>query len=225
MKLVSALLCKNEAATDRYLQRVLERCLSFSDAVLVLDDRSTDATAKVASSLGCRVFGRSVLLEPAWGTETPARRELWELAAREAGDGWVLFCDADMLLHGDPRPLCYSRAVNAWAFILYDVWSEDEQFYRSDGYWQAHRAPRPWLFRPSAVPEGWTAQWSGRGIHCGHAPVNFPLQLAIAPPTNYFWLHLAYAKAEHRLAKHRQYMEQAAHLSPQELAHANSICE
>ena len=55
--LVSALLCKNEA--DRYLGRVIRRCQEFSDKVVVLDDRSTDATAQVAKDLGAEVRGRS----------------------------------------------------------------------------------------------------------------------------------------------------------------------
>ena len=71
MKLVTAILAKHEAAPDRYLARVVERCRTFSDAVLLLDDRSTDGTAKLASSLGCQVRTRSVLHEPAWARKPP----------------------------------------------------------------------------------------------------------------------------------------------------------
>src|ERR1041385_9472163 len=85
--LISALLVKNEA--DRYLERVLRRCLEFSDKVLVLDDRSTDRSAQLATDLGCLVKGRSILAGDAWGKEAPARAELWDWASQEAGDGWM----------------------------------------------------------------------------------------------------------------------------------------
>jgi glycosyltransferase involved in cell wall biosynthesis len=74
--LVSAILAKNEAA--RYLPQVLLRCNEFSDRVLVLDDRSTDETAEVAHTAGALVRQRSILKDPAWGKESPARIELWK---------------------------------------------------------------------------------------------------------------------------------------------------
>ena len=108
-KLVTALLVKNEA--DRYLRRVLQCCWKFSDAVLVLDDRSTDNSVQLAKDLNCQVRIRGSLTGEAWGKEALARAELWDWAAEEAGDGWVLICDADMLLHGDPRPLTHPRPL------------------------------------------------------------------------------------------------------------------
>ena len=139
MKLATAILAKHEAAPDRYLARVVERCCTFSDAVLLLDDRSTDGTAKLASSLGCQVRTRSVLHEPAWGQETPARVELWDWGVTVARDldpanAWLLICDADMLLHGDPRPLGLSWDAGAWAWPLADLW-DDETRFREDGPW------------------------------------------------------------------------------------------
>lgn len=216
--LVSALLARNEA--DRFLRPVLERCLSFSDTVLLLDDRSTDATPQIAQELGCQVRTRSVLLDPAWGHESAARKELWDWGVAEAKDGWLLICDADQILHGDPRPLTEAWDVNAWAFPLYDAWSATH--YRADGFWQAHLRPRTWMFCPSRVPEGWVAQWDPRGIHPGHAPANFPTMAACAPP-DYYWEHLAYSSPELRAKKHRQYLDQKDLLMPGELAHAESI--
>jgi len=219
MRLVSALLVKDEA--DRYLRRVIARCQEFSDKVLVLDDGSTDDTARVAKEMGCLVKQRS---QPgAWGNEAPARAELWDRAAKCAGpDGWVLFCDADMLLVGDPRPLCRSWDVNAWAFVLYDLWSETE--YRSDGFWKAHEHPRPWLVRPGASWAEYSA-FVGRGIHAGHIPPGFPLHPAVAPQDAYHWLHLAYCKKPDRLLKFERYKTVWSQLNEFEQRHAASIID
>lgn len=222
MTLVSALLVKNEA--DRYLARVLQHCRQFSDAVLMLDDRSTDGSAQIARDLGCQVKERSILKDTAWGHEAPARAELWDWAAKEAGDGWVLICDADMLLEGNPRELIDTWDVGAWAFILWDCWDGEHQA-RVDGPWiHGPLTPRPWLFRPSVCVDG-PPQWSTRGLHCGHAPANLCGVVGVAPPEQYYWRHLAYAKRDDRVRKHTQYLEKAHLLSEFERMHAMSIAD
>lgn len=221
-RLVTAVLARNEAGPDRYLTRVLERCQQFSDAVVVLDDRSTDGTAKLCRDAGCEVKVRSALDARAWGNEAAARSELWGLACGRAPgrDDWILFCDADMELRGDVRGLTLTRELNAWAFPLYDLWSDT--VYRSDQYWRGHETPRVWMVAPNRVPRGWAPTWNARGVHCGHIPENFPVMAAVAPPDCY-WLHWAYAKPEHRQAKYEQYVAQGHQLSPAERAHVESI--
>lgn len=220
MKLVSAILAKNEAARD--LERVIRTLLPYS-TVCLLDDRSQDDTAKIARTLGCVVKERSVLKEPAWGAEGPARAELWDFAAKEAGDGWVLFCDADQILVGDPRPFTLSWESNTVAFPLYDCW-ESETTFRADGYWTAYQIARPWMVRPSMVPEGWTPQWNRQGLHVGHLPGNWVTICPIVTDSVH-WLHLGYLTAERRAAKHKQYLGKRELLTPQEQAHAESILD
>lgn len=215
-KLITAILVKNEA--DRYLERVLTRCLSFSDEVLVLDDGSTDGSDRLAWRLGCRVHPRKGT--GMWGNEAPARAELWEWGREMAGDdGWLLICDADMLLHGDPRPLTLSTQVNAWAWKLWDLW-DDEHRYRCDGYWMGHLHPRIWMVKPNAM---WNvgAEWPDRGLHTGHFPLNFPYNTGVRD--DFGWLHLAYLDPEHREQKLQQYLAKADQLTPFEKAHAMSI--
>jgi hypothetical protein len=216
--LVTALLVKNEA--DKYLERVLRRCLEFSDKVIVLDDGSTDGSDRIAWRLGCEV--KPWTGETMWGTESPARAALWDWGAREAGDGWLLICDADMELVGDPRPLTLSRQHTAWAWVLYDMWTPKE--YRKDGYWQGHTVPRTWMFKPSAMGNE-APIWPDRGLHTGHAPCNFPYDTGILDNHQYYWVHLGYATPELREAKYQQYLSKQDQLSAFELAHASSIMD
>jgi len=218
MRLVTALLVKDEA--DRYFPRVLQRCLSFSDEVLVLDDGSTDDTVKIATELGCLVKQRPK--SGMWGNESPARAELWERGTKCAQDGWLLICDADMLLEGNPRDLIDTWEVSAWAFVLWDCWDGEHQA-RVDGPWAiGPQTPRPWLFRPSVCVNG-APQWSGRGLHAGHCPVNLCGVVGVVPPDEYYWKHLSYLSREDRVRKHAQYLGQSAHLTEFEKAHAASI--
>lgn len=216
---------RNEAAPDRYLRAVLARCLSFSDTVVCLDDRSTDDTPDIAREMGCIVRVRDERSVPAWGTEASARKELWDFACEHATDedSWVLINDADQELVGDVRGLCESDEVNAWCFALYDMWSATE--YRTDGPWQAHFHARPWLFAPKRVPSGWTADWRVRNMHTGHYPPNLPMRVGVAPSDTYHWLHWSYANPVHRQRKFDQYASVRHQLSPSEWAHAESIIQ
>ena len=222
MKLVAAILARNEAGPDRYLERVITRCREFSDTVVLLDDNSTDRTPQIAERMGCVVRTRSAT-DHAWGKEASARKELWEFASEYATDAnsWILVNDADQILVGDIRGLCQTREANTLCFTLYDLWSETE--YREDEFWRGHLNHRPWAFSPHRVPDGWVPEWNTAQIHTGHSPINFPMVPLIAPPDAYYWKHYSYARPEHRQAKYAQYMAQANQLNPAQYAHAQSI--
>ena len=211
VKCVGALLVRNEAASGRYLQRVLDNAKQFCDELVVLDDASTDDTVAVCKAAGATVHER----EQGggwWGGagrgESPARAALWLLAAAAAGPtGWVLVQDADMELMGitprDFRRLLAATNVNSWAWPLYDCWDSEEQM-RVDGYWQAHLAPRVWLARAFPTP-GFSPSWGDREIHSGHLPMNYVIYSGLAPP-GMVWRHLGYVEKHHRLAKHKNYV-------------------
>src|SRR5437899_1513222 len=124
LKLVTAILVKNEEG--RYLERVLARCSGFSDSILVLDDHSTDRTPEIAESFPKVLLKHRPHADAAWGAESSARQELWERGAKLAKDGWLLICDSDMILHGDPRPLCLSWEAMSWAWTLRDLWDSED---------------------------------------------------------------------------------------------------
>lgn len=224
MKLITALLVRNEAGPERYLRRVLATCQKWSDNIVVLDDGSTDDTPKVCADFGALVKTREHSPQ-AWGNEASARQELWELAMTQVEDvnSWILIADADMEFVGNPRELCLAKDCNSWATVLYDMWSETE--YREDEYWVGHRTPRIWLVNPARVPAGWTPQWNPRGVHCGHLPANWPAFVNIAPPDKYYYLHRAYQNPIHRKAKYEQYKSTFHLMSDHERRHAESIIQ
>lgn len=214
---------RNEAAPDRYLHRVLENMRARSDAILILDDHSTDDTPVMCAPYADFMFYRMGGV-PAWGAEATAREELWRLATVTAAPGdWLCFWDADMLLSRDPRPLMGTTALNTWCWPLYDLW-DSEETYRADGHWQGHRHPRAWMVRPHDVPAGWAPTWTARGMHCGHLPSNWPLRAGVAPD-DYYWRHYSFCTPDHRAVKHAQYLSQRDQLSPGERAHAESILD
>lgn len=203
--IVGAVLARNEA--DRYLRRVLTNVASLCDAIVVLDDNSTDATPDIAKE-----FGATVLQTGSsggwWGAaEAPARAQLWAATVAAAGpSGWVYVADADHELIGctraDLRALARASHVNSWAWPLYDCWDSDTT-HRVDGFWQAWRTPRPWMAR--AVPEpDWTPSWSRQGLHVGHFPSNYPFKVGVAPGAV---KHLGYIKLSDRQIKARRYLD------------------
>jgi glycosyltransferase involved in cell wall biosynthesis len=223
MRLISAILAKDEAGPDRYLRRILNRCKDFSDDVVVLDDRSTDGTTELAAEFGAIVKVRDTLDARAWGNEGSARAELWEFASTFATewDDWILVCDADQYLMGDIRGLCLTRECNSIALPLYDLWDSEVTF-RSDEFWKAHTVPRLWCFAPNRVPQGWVPEWSTRGVHPGHCPTNWPAVPLTAPP-GIHWLHYGWMQPDHRKQKYEQYKSTSHLLSPFERAHVESI--
>lgn len=222
-KLFAAILTRNEGSRDRFLSAVLARCTQICDEIVVLDDGSTDQTVETCKGFGAEVTIRDAHVPRAWGEEASARAELWDLAtARCTEKDWILVADADMVLHGDPRPLMASRDVNAWAWRLYDVWSE--KHFRDDQYWQGHNHARVWMVAPKRVPNGWTPSWERTGLHVGHIPPNLPM-IAGLPPPDIYWLHLAFSRPDLRQKKAEQYLSKSHLLSEHEIAHAKSILE
>ncbi len=205
--IVGAMLARNEAAPDRYLERAIKNAQSFCDSVVVVDDGSIDDTVKVCRELDCGVIMRQG--EGFWSSdEAPARAQLWELAVENVDEaGWIYFFDADHELLGitqqDFAATCRADHVNAWAFPLWDCWNSDKK-HRTDSYWQAWKTPRPWLVK--ATPhDGFEGAWKRSGLHVGHIPDNYPIQAAEAP-CGAAIRHLGYVRESHRIDKAQRYL-------------------
>lgn len=204
--IVGALLVRNEAASDRYLRRTLANLAHFCDGIVVVDDHSTDDTRAICQQAEKVVAVEDALSAPGWWhkDETTVRVQLWQLAAQH-GD-WVYISDADHELMGitprELRKLCDSTTVNAWACPLWDCWDSPD-LHRVDTFWVAWAHPRAWLFRTK--PTGFVPSWTGRQIHAGHAPQNFPGPVGLMPNGSGI-RHLGYVRPEHRIAKAEKYL-------------------
>jgi hypothetical protein len=203
--IVGGLLCRNEA--NRYLRRAVENALHFCGHVVAVDDASTDGTRGVLAEYpGVEIVAQEGT-EGYWGhDERPLRKLLWERAAAKAGDdGWIYVFDADHelldLTAEQFAVLTRSKVVNAWGWVLWDCW-DDENLHRTDGYWQAWHTHRPWLVRAKPKP-GFVPEWPERQIHVGHFPANYPYIMGLAPGGI---RHLGYVKQEDREKKAEKYL-------------------
>lgn len=218
MRCVAAILARNEER--RYLRETIQHLQPLCTDILLLNDGSTDRTPQLAWDMGCQVKDRSG--GPMWGQESGARQELWSWGSEVCGDGWLLICDADQELIAPKdvwEGMLTSWYTTAWSFPLCDTWDSPTQ-HRTDGFWQGHLHPRPWLFKPGDCKD---QQWSERGIHTGHSPLgNWYHSVA---PESVYWKHRGWEKPEDRAEKVLRYQQAADQLSPYEAAHLASVLE
>ena len=118
---------------------------------------------------------------------------------------WILSLDADEIFENSfasgVKDLVNSNLdVDGYSFRLYDFWNEDS--YREDQYWYAHKFFRMFLIR---YQENFNYIWKETNQHCGRIPYNcYDLNNALS---NYRLKHLGWAREEDRLTKFKRYME------------------
>ncbi len=109
MKVVAAIPCHNE---ERYIVDVVARSLSHVDAVIVVDDGSTDSTARNAEAQGASVVRHPTNQGPGAAVATGFS------AALEAGADVVVTLDGDGQHNPDEIPLLSSPIVEGQADIV-----------------------------------------------------------------------------------------------------------
>ncbi|MEW6726099.1 MAG: glycosyltransferase [Bacillota bacterium] len=201
-RITLAMLVRNEAG--RYLERVLKHAARYVDSAVILDDASDDNTVEV-----CRTALGHILLtlvsngEPSFSNEIVLRKQLWNLAVGTDPD-WILVLDADEIFEDravqELRGLAANPGVEVYSFRLYDMW--DEQRYREDAYWTAHRYHRPFMVR--YVP-GFNYEWQETPQHCGRFPRNITQLKGAASDLRV--KHLGWMKPADRLAKYYRYKQ------------------
>jgi hypothetical protein len=167
-RVLLSMLVRDEAG--RFLRSVLADAARYVDEVLIVDDGSTDDSVAV-----CHEALRSVphtvvsLGKSQFHDEHRLRRLQWELARARRPD-WILCLDADEMF--EPRMTQAMRGLidqdrfDAIAFRLFDFWDQDH--YRDDALWRAHRTFRHFLVRNLPTLDD---AFQTTAQHCGRWPL------------------------------------------------------
>lgn len=199
-RITLSMLVRNEA--DRYLEMVLKHALQYIDHAVILDDASEDNTVEVCKEL---LKGIPLTLisnkEPSFNNEIVLRKQLWEMTVETQPD-WILILDADEIFEDRARHLLKSLAerpdIYYYSFRLYDMW--DENHYREDAYWNAHKWYRPFMVR--YVPD-FNYLWRETPQHCGRFPKNITELKGVNSDLRI--KHLGWMKPADRLKKYYRY--------------------
>jgi glycosyltransferase involved in cell wall biosynthesis len=199
-RVLLSLLVKNEAG--RFLPEVLTHAASCVDHVLIVDDGSSDDTVALCRHLLRRTPHTIVELGTStFHDEHRLRRQQWELA-RSLRPDWVLCLDADEVF--EPRMTKALRSLvdqdshDAVAFRLFDFWDQDH--YRDDALWSAHRTFRPFLVR---VLPTLTDDFQRSAQHCGRWPLAASLLRTALSDVRL--KHLGWSRPDDRRRKYERY--------------------
>lgn len=200
-KLTLTMVVRNESG--RFLRQVLREHRKYIDEAVIIDDCSTDDTAKI-----CREELQGLPLNlvhnpvSKFSNESELRKQQWAEVVKSKPE-WILSLDADELFEArfaeEIHSLLQEDSCDLFCFRLYDFW--DEQHYREDTYWRSHYSYRPFLMR---YREDFNYVWNELPQHCGRLPENIfelPHQLS-----NLRLKHLGWSRADLRLDKYLRYM-------------------
>lgn len=196
-RLVAAMQVRNEAGPGRYLKMVLDDLVRYCDAIVALDDASTDETPEILASCDKVILHRNEA-SAFWRDESKLRVRLWNLAIAAEPD-WVLVVDADEVLEDrfkeEKERLLTQRDHDVIAFKYLCFWSPTH--YRVDGFWE----PRHKRLLVRHLP-GLAYEWDDFRIHSERIPKNLPGQVLWS---DLRCRHYAYASPENRRSKHASY--------------------
>ncbi|NLI91929.1 MAG: glycosyltransferase [Peptococcaceae bacterium] len=201
-KLTLMMLVRNEA--DKMLRKTLSHAAKYADEAVILDDASTDDTVAICQE----IFKDKPLTivsneHHGFSNEIALRKQLWNLTVQTNPD-WILALDADEVFEDSIiqyiRQLIDQPAFDYYTFRLYDMWDEDH--YREDTFWQAHKYFRIFLTR---YQPDFHYAWYETPQHCGRLPYNI---FALEGCQCYIRLkHLGWSTPELREEKYKRYLE------------------
>lgn len=199
-KVVLMMPVRNEAG--KVLERCLEAVKGIIDAAVVWDDCSEDSTPDIVANMLKGVELHLIRATSRFKNEKLLREALWQETLK-ADPGFILALDADEVVDGLDEEITTIKntwRTDTWGFRLFDMW--DEEHYREDEFWQAHKHYRAFLFRYQPLSE---YTFVDKPLHMGRFPqevLRFPVGLGRTRV-----LHYGYARPEWREEKYRKYKE------------------
>ncbi len=167
-KLTAMIQVRNEAT--RYLKRVLDDLSTYVDAIVILDDDSTDDTVATCQSYAKVVsLGRSP--SSMYGVNEAALKQRLFRRTVATHPDWILAIDADEMLEDKAktqlRTLINQTQFDWYGFRFYHFWNSLTH-YRVDKLWApVQYGPRLFRYIPNAQ-----YVWNNQALHGGSLPVN-----------------------------------------------------
>ena len=218
-RVVLSMLVRNEA--DRYLRKVIERVLPLVDQAVIVDDGSDDGTPELCEELLGSLPRHVLRLDGSRFDREHELRALQWRAAIGCDPDWILTIDADELLEtraiAELPVLLGSSSCDVVALRLFDMWNDNH--FRDDELWCAHRRHWPLLVRPISGPVSWRAS----DQHCGRWPVD--IERRRWERTELRVQHLGWMRAADREAKHARYLRLDPDARGVSAAHYRSILD
>lgn len=199
-RLVAMMPVRNEA--DRYLEEVLSDLSTYVDAIVVLDDASTDHTPEICKSYS-KVVYHALEASLFFGHESELRARLWEHTIALQPQ-WVLAIDADEVFEERMRyeihALIHHDEFDAVEFRLFDFWG-GKTHYRVDGAWDPWTKRVRMLFRHR--PER-AYTWPEQRFHCPRIPFEVRGSIQVYQ-SDLRVMHFGWARPEDIARKYQQY--------------------
>jgi glycosyltransferase involved in cell wall biosynthesis len=201
-KVTFSMIMKNEAG--RKLRECLQEVAHYIDEAVIIDDNSTDESVAICHEV-FKDIPHTIIhnSESKFCNEVELRKQQWEETIKTNPE-WILNIDADQIfeikMRQEIQKLINQNSIDVWCFRLYDFW--DENHYRDDAMWSAHKTHRSFLMR---YKKDFNYIWKETPQHCGHFPINI-----YALPCSYSKMrlkHYGWAKEEDRIAKYHRYMK------------------
>ena len=201
-KVTLSMIVRNES--QRYLRQVLEHAKQYINEAVIIDDASTDNTAKLCQDILAGIPLKIITREHSgFSNEIDLRKQQWQETVKTNPD-WILALDADEIFE-DKVTLQIKSILNQTeydiiSFRLYDFW--DENHYREDQFWCAHKFYRPFLLR--YIPT-FNYIWKETPVHCGRLPSNITELKGATSPLRV--KHFGWADPKDRESKYARYIK------------------
>lgn len=185
---------KNEA---RWIERCVGSVLSLCDAVVILDDHSTDGTAEICE----RIPKTKVIRSPFSGLDETRDKNYLLAEVARMNPEWVLHIDGDEELEDDGpakiRQTILSGAADAYKMQVVYLWDKPDMI-RVDRWYADFCRPSLFRFKPGLKFESGRA---AANFHCG----NVPVPVGVMGRTGARLMHWGYIHAADRIRKYHWY--------------------